>query len=81
MPPAPLGWYFSQFINKIEETGILEKFRIKYLESPISDRVKSDQFFSMGLFNIISAFAMLMVAFIFGIMVSLTEYLMEKKSY
>ena len=76
----PHGHFFSQFIRKIKETGILEKFKIKYLVSPRSDCAKSDQFFSMGLFDIISAFAMLMVAFIFGTMMSLTENLVGKKN-
>ena len=80
----PQGQFFTYFINKMGEEGVLDKFRAKYLATPRSDCGTLDQFVSLGFVNIISAFAMLIGAYIVSILVCISECLfkhfVEKKS-
>ena len=61
----------------MEENGVLNEARIKYLGTPRSDCGASDNFISMGFVNIISVFAMLLVAYMIGIGVCISELLFK----
>ena len=71
----PHGQFFTHYINKIGEEGVLDKFRRQHSVKPRSDCTNSDMFMSVGFVNIISAFAMLLVANIVGLMLCIAECL------
>ena len=72
----PHGQFFSHFINGMREGGVLDALRRKYTARQRSDCGTSDTFTSVGFVNIISAFAMLALAYLAGIMLCTAECLL-----
>ena len=69
----PHRHYFNHFINKMKETGQMDRILKKWMPKPRSDCGASGEFVSMGLDNMISAFAMVAGGFMFAIFLLIIE--------
>ena len=63
----PHRHYFDHFINKMKESGQIDRILRKWMPKPRSDCGYNGEFVSMGLDNMISAFAMVAFGIIFAI--------------
>ena len=69
----PHRHYFDHFINKMKETGQMDRILTKWMPKPRSDCGANGEFVSMGLDNMISAFAMVAGGCITAIFVLIIE--------
>ena len=74
----PHRHYFDYFIKKMKETGQMDRILTKWMPKPRSDCGSDGEFVSMGLDNMVSAFAMVAGECVLAILVLWLE--MKKKS-
>ena len=69
----PHAQFFDFFINKMKETGQMKRILRKWLPKPREDCNAAAGFLSLGLDNLISAFAMFVVVLLLAIILALFE--------
>ena len=80
----PHRHFFNYFINKMIETGQMNRMKKKWLPKPKIDCGTNGEFVSMGIENMISAFAMILIAVILAVFILTLEIIVrrrEKKKY
>ena len=69
--------FFTYFINKMIETGQMDRILKKWLPKPKDDCGSNGEFVSMGLENMVSAFAMILTAVVFAFLLLMLEVVMR----
>ena len=74
----PHGEFFEYFVNRLFDTGIMNKISRKYLIKPKADCTETRQFVSMGFTNIVSAFVLLVLASCSAVVIGLVECMVKR---
>ena len=75
----PHRHFFDYFISKMTETGQMDRILKKWLPKPRSDCGANGEFVSMGIENMVSAFAMIFAAFVIAVLVLVLELIARKR--
>ena len=69
--------FFTYFINKMIETGQMDSILKKWLSKPKDDCGSNGEFVSMGLENMVSAFAMILTSVVFAFLLLWFEVVLQ----